>query len=81
MGAAADNSSWLSLVAEEEVEAPPLTTLEEVIAFRAAPSRDLTRHNVDLPEGVGVEEAVVLGEVDGRCRRRSTLRRAAGPSR
>jgi acetyl esterase len=65
MGAAADNSSWLSLVAEEEVEAPPLTTLEEVIAFRAAPSRDLTRHNVDLPEGVGVEEAVVLGEVDG----------------
>jgi acetyl esterase len=60
-----DNSSWLSLVADQEVEAPPLTTLEEVIAFRADPSRDLSRHNVDLPESVEVEEAVVLGEIEG----------------
>lgn len=60
-----DNSSWLSLVADEEVEAPPLTSLEEVIAFRADPSRDLSRHNVDLPENVGVEEQVVLGSAGG----------------
>jgi acetyl esterase len=60
-----DNSSWLSLVADREVEAPPLTTVEEVIAFRADPSRDLRRHNVDLPKSVEVEEAVVLGEIEG----------------
>jgi acetyl esterase/lipase len=60
-----DNSSWLSLVAEEEVEAPPLTTLEEVIAFRADPTRDLSRHNVDLPDSVEVLEDVLLGEVGG----------------
>lgn len=65
MAPSEDNSSWLSLVAEEEVEAPPLTTLDEVIAFRADPSRDLRRHNVDLPGSVDVEEAVVLGEIDG----------------
>jgi len=60
-----DNSSWLSLVADQEVEAPPLTTVEEIIAFRADPSRDLRRHNVDLPESVEIEEAVVLGEIEG----------------
>jgi acetyl esterase len=65
MDRAADNSSWLSLVAEEEVEAPPLTTLEEVIAFRADPTRDLTRHNVELPETVSVREDALLGEVGG----------------
>jgi acetyl esterase/lipase len=65
LGRADDNSSWLSLVAEEEVEAPPLTTLEEVIAFRADPTRDLRRHNVDLPESVEVREDVLLGEVGG----------------
>jgi hypothetical protein len=58
---AKDNSSWLSLVADQEVEAPPLTTLEEVIAFRADPSRDLSRHNVDLPEDVELREVVMLG--------------------
>jgi acetyl esterase len=62
---ASDNSSWLSLVAEEEVEAPPLTTLEEVIAFRADPTRDLRRHNVDLPTDVEVEEDFVLGDAGG----------------
>jgi acetyl esterase len=62
---AEDNSSWLSLVAEEKVEAPPLTTLEEVIAFRADPTRDLSRHNVGLPDSVEVREGVLLGEVGG----------------
>jgi acetyl esterase len=62
---AEDNSSWLSLVAEEEVEAPPLTTLEEVVAFRSDPTRDLRRHNIDLPESVEVQEDVLLGEVGG----------------
>jgi acetyl esterase len=60
---AKDNSSWLSLVADQEVEAPPLTTLDEVIAFRADPSRDLRRHNVDLPEDVAIRENVVLGKI------------------
>jgi acetyl esterase len=65
MSRSGSNSSWLSLVAEEEVEAPPLTTLEEVVAFRADPTRDLSRHNVDLPADVEVREEVLLGEVDG----------------
>ena len=65
MSRAEDNSSWLSLVAEQEVEPPPLNTVEEVIAFRADPSRDLSRHNVDLPESVEVREEVLLGEVGG----------------
>ena len=60
---AQDNSSWLSLVADQEVEAPALTTLDEVIAFRADPSRDLRRHNVDLPEDVAIRENVVLGKI------------------
>ena len=66
MGSQSDNSSWLSLVAEEQVEAPALTSLEEIAAFRADPSRDLRRHNVDLPESVSVAEEVLLGEVGGR---------------
>ncbi len=65
MSPAEDNSSWLSLVADEEVEAPPLRTLDEIVAFRAHPSRDLRRHNIDLPDGVEVEEEVLLGEVGG----------------
>jgi acetyl esterase len=65
MGSRDDNSSWLSLVADEEVEAPPLTTLDEVIAFRADPSRDLSRHNIDLPEDVELREDVLLGAVGG----------------
>src|SRR5581483_3071076 len=59
------NSSWLSLVAGETVTPPELTTLEEVIEFRSHPSRDLSRHNVDLPESVTVHEDVVLGECSG----------------
>jgi acetyl esterase len=59
------NSSWLSLVANETVTLPELTTLEEVIEFRSHPSRDLSRHNVDLPESVTVYEDVVLGETSG----------------
>ena len=35
MSRAEDNSSWLSLVADQEVEAPPLTTLEEVVEWYA----------------------------------------------
>lgn len=65
MTPADDNSSWLSLVAEEEVEAPPLASLDEIPVFRADPSRDLRRHNVDLPESVAVEEEVLLGEAGG----------------
>jgi acetyl esterase len=60
------NSSWMSLVADEAVTPPDLTTLEEVVAFRAHPSRDLSRHNVDLPAGVTIHEGVVLGETSGR---------------
>ena len=60
-----DNSSWLSLVADQEVEAPPLSTLEEIVEFRAHPSRDLSRHNIDLPEDVDVREDVVLGRAGG----------------
>lgn len=59
------NSSWLSLVAGETVTPPELTTLEGVIEFRSHPSRDLSRHNVDLPESVSVHEDVVLGETSG----------------
>jgi acetyl esterase len=65
MGRADNNASWLSLVSEGDVEAPPLRTVEEVIAYRADPSRDLRRHNVDLPESVDLEEDVLLGEVGG----------------
>jgi acetyl esterase len=59
------NSSWLSLVANETVVVPELATLEEVIEFRSHPSRDLSRHNVELPESVTVHEDVVLGESGG----------------
>jgi acetyl esterase len=59
------NSSWLSLVANEKVTPPELTTLQEVIDFRSDPTRDLSRHNVDLPENVTVHEDVVLGETSG----------------
>jgi acetyl esterase len=60
-----DNSSWLSLVADQEVEAPPLRTVEEIVEFRAHPSRDLSRHNIDLPEDVEIQEDFGLGEVMG----------------
>jgi acetyl esterase len=73
-----DNASWLSLVAEEEVEAPPLTSLEEVVAFRADPTRDLRRHNVDLPASVTVEEDVLLGEVE-ELETRAEIYTPAGP--
>src|SRR5688572_1144978 len=65
MGRADDNASWLSLVSDEEVEAPPLMTVEEVVAYRSDPSRDLRRHNVDLPEDVEIQEDALLGEVGG----------------
>lgn len=65
MAKANDNSDWLSLVADEEVVPPPLNTVEEIIEFRAQPSRDLSKHNVDLPEGVEVQEDFLLGEVGG----------------
>ncbi|MGD9735020.1 MAG: alpha/beta hydrolase [Solirubrobacterales bacterium] len=58
------NSSWMSLVADVEVEVPSLSTLDEVIAFRADPSRDLSRHNVDLPANVDVHD-VTIRERDG----------------
>ena len=60
-----DNSSWLSLVADEEVVPPPLNTIEEIAEFRAQPSRDLSKHNVDLPEDVEVREDALLGEAGG----------------
>jgi len=60
---AGSNSSWMSLVAGEQVTPPELTTLEEVITFRSDPTRDLSRHNVDLPPTVTVHEDVVLGEL------------------
>lgn len=59
------NSDWLSLVADEEVVPPPLRTVEEIKEFREQPSRDLSKHNVDLPEDVEVREDVLLGEVAG----------------
>ncbi len=65
MTGTADNSSWLSLVADQEVEAPPLSSLEEIVEFRAHPSRDLSRHNIDLPEDVDLREDVLLGRAGG----------------
>lgn len=59
------NSSWLSLVANETVTPPELTTLQEIIDFRSHPSRDLSRHNVELPQNVTVHEDVVLGRAGG----------------
>jgi acetyl esterase len=60
-----DNSSWLSLVAGQDVAQPELASHEDILRWRQDPSRDLTRHNVELPENVAVEPDVVLGEVDG----------------
>jgi acetyl esterase len=57
-------AAWLSLVAEQEVAAPELRSLDEVVEFRSHPSRDLRRHNVDLPENVTIQE-MVLGRLDG----------------
>jgi acetyl esterase len=62
---AKDNSDWLSLVADEEVVPPELRTVEEIADFRAQPSRDLSKHNVELPEDVEIEDDVKLGEVGG----------------
>jgi acetyl esterase len=59
------NPSWLSLVAGESVTLPEFATLEEVIEFRTHPTRDMSRHNVDLPETVTVHEDVILGETSG----------------
>jgi acetyl esterase len=58
------NSAWLSLVAGEQVDVPELTTLEEVVAFRSHPTRDLRRHNVDLPPDVEIRHET-LRERDG----------------
>jgi acetyl esterase len=66
MTGADGNSSWMSLVAGEQVDPPELTTLEEIVEFRGHPSRDLSRHNVELPENVTVHEDVVLGETSGK---------------
>lgn len=78
MSGAEDNSSWLSLVADEEVEAPPLRTVEEVVEFRAHPSRDLSRHNIDLPEDVEIQEDFLLGEV-GELEVRAEVYTPSGP--
>ena len=58
------NSSWMSTVADTAVVVPSLSTLDEVVAFRADPSRDLSRHNVELPANVDVHE-VTIRERDG----------------
>ena len=60
-----NNSDWLSLVADEEVVPPELNSIEEIADFRAQPSRDLSKHNVDMPENVELQEDVVLGQVGG----------------
>jgi acetyl esterase len=57
-------AAWMSTVAEEEVTPPELLTVDEIVAFRSHPSRDLSKHNVDLPENVTVHETV-LGTLDG----------------
>jgi acetyl esterase len=54
------NASWMSVVAGTEIEAPVITSLEELVAFRSHPSRDLRRHNVDLPELAAFHERVLL---------------------
>ncbi|MEA2331025.1 MAG: acetyl esterase [Thermoleophilaceae bacterium] len=58
------NSAWLSLVAGTQVDVPELTTLEEVIAFRTHPTRDLRKHNVDLPPDVEIRHET-LRELNG----------------
>src|SRR2546423_1939790 len=60
-----DNSNWMRLVSEMDVEAPVITTVEEPAAYRSHPSRDLSKHNVDLPELAQFHEHVVLRERDG----------------
>lgn len=65
MAKSESNSDWLSLVADEEVVPPELRTVDEIADFRAQPSRDLSKHNVDLPEDVEVQEDFKLGEVGG----------------
>ncbi len=62
---ARDNSKWMSLLAGEEVEAPVITSLEELVAFRSHPSRDFRRHNFDLPEVAELHESVILRERGG----------------
>jgi acetyl esterase len=57
-------ATWMSLVAEQEVAAPELKTIQDVVAFRSHPSRDLRKHNVDLPDDVTIHETV-LGQLDG----------------
>jgi acetyl esterase len=64
MSAEKTNASWLSLVGGMDIEVPEMVTLDEIAAFRAHPSRDLRKHNVDLPETVSVEE-IVLGSPGG----------------
>jgi acetyl esterase/lipase len=60
-----DNSNWMRVVSGMDVEAPVITSVEELVAYRAHPSRDLSKHNVDLPELAQFHERVVLRERDG----------------
>ncbi len=53
-----------------------IRSLEELVEYRSHPSRDLSRHNVDLPELAQFHERVVLRERDGvQLTARSTFRR------
>src|SRR5262249_27225674 len=63
---AKQGSNWMSVVAPTEIyELPTFTDVKELADFRKHPSRDLSIHNVDLPELAQFHERVVLRERDG----------------
>lgn len=57
--------SWLQSVSNVDVGDASFRSLEDVVRFRDHPSRDLTVHNVDLPELAEFNERVVLREREG----------------
>jgi acetyl esterase len=60
-----DNSNWMRVVSGMDIEAPVIRSVDELVAYRAHPSRDLSKHNVDLPDLAQFHERVVLRERDG----------------
>jgi acetyl esterase len=58
--------NWMSVVSGVEItEIPKFETPEDLAAFRKDPSRDLSIHNVDLPDLAQFHERVVLRSRDG----------------
>ena len=58
-----NNNNWISLLVGEQVDAPPVQSIDELPHIRAA--MDFTHLNTDMPQMAEIHERVVLRRRDG----------------